>query len=60
VVSTPALANRTPSPHQEVFVTTIHRRTTRERLALAPAALCGILAGATRALVEWILEQFAS
>lgn len=41
-------------------MTTKHRTTRRERLALASAALRGILAGATHALLSWLIDILTS
>jgi hypothetical protein len=60
VITTPALATTT-APHPETVMTTNHRRSTRrERIALTAAALRGVLAGATHALLSWLLEHYAN
>ncbi len=39
---------------------TNHGRTHRERLTMATAALRGVLAGATHALLSWLLDQLSN
>jgi hypothetical protein len=41
-------------------MTTHHHLTRRERLALAGAALRGLIAGAVHALLDWILDHTAN
>jgi hypothetical protein len=39
---------------------TQQHRTRRERINMATAVLRGVLAGATHAVLSWLLEHFAS
>jgi hypothetical protein len=42
------------------MINTKHRLTRRERLAVACAALRGILTGATHALLNWLLDNLTN